>query len=96
MVDNCETPKMKKTLEFDLQEGYIVITGIDDFSVDIANPVLSLTSLYKAAFENLTKGEQIEVICTSKLKNASESYSVFESIKRIIDNAMKDLAAEVS
>jgi hypothetical protein len=98
MVDNCEAANnaKKKVLTFDLQNGLIVIEGIDGFSVDTGSPTVSLSNLYKAVFKDLEKGEQIEVTCTSKLKNASQSFSIYESIKRIIDGTMTSLASDGS
>lgn len=73
-----------------------MIQGVEGFSVSIESPTVSLFSLYNAVFKDLEKNEKLEVTCTSRLQSASESFSIYESVKRIIDGAMTDLTSEDS
>lgn len=94
MVDNCEAASTMKTrtITFDLANDKIVIVGVESFSVSIVSPTVRLSDLYNAVFKDLARGERLETTCTDKLKNSSQFFSIYESIKRIIDGAMTELA----
>jgi hypothetical protein len=81
-------------VRFELDNGMLKINGHSDFTIRVDNPKLSLSELYKAIFADLEKDTFVIVSCTNQVRSDKSAFSIYQSVKTIIDNTLTTLNDE--
>lgn len=81
----------QKEYKVELNDGKIEIEGIHGFSIDVADPKLSLGKLYDALFSDITEPTRILLKPTAELEQDQKAHAFFGSLKEIVDGACEKM-----
>lgn len=95
--ENVSSAMAQKTVKFNLDGSLLVIEGVDHgvFSIDCSSPKLNLKQLYDAIFADIQQPTTMTVQASTQVNSNSEARSFFISVKKIIDEATKEINAKL-